>query len=78
MSNRYAAYTRLTLEYPSQRILRLYPADLARYSVAKLISEGAGAQDAIVMTGYKRVPGVSEETILSGPDSLKTFHPLHS
>lgn len=57
---------------------RVYPADLARYSVAKLISEGAGAQDAIVMTGYKRVPGVSKETAPYGLNALETFHPLHS
>jgi len=54
---------------------RICPADLARYPVAKLISGGAGPQDAIVMTGYKRVPGVSEETNPSGSDSLKAFHP---
>ena len=57
---------------------RVYPADLARYPVAKLISEGAGAQDAIVMTGYRQVPGVPEETSPSGSDSLKAFHPLHA
>jgi hypothetical protein len=55
-----------------------YPADLARYPVAKLISEGAGPQDAIVMTGYKQVPGIPEETIQSGSNSLRAFHPLHA
>jgi hypothetical protein len=57
---------------------QICPADLARYPVAKLISEGAGPQDAIVMVGYKRVPGVSDETTPSGSDVLKAFHPLHS
>jgi site-specific recombinase XerD len=57
---------------------RVYPADLARYPVAKLISEGAGPQDAIVMTGYKQVPGIPEETIQSGSNSLRAFHPLHA
>jgi site-specific recombinase XerD len=57
---------------------RICPADLARYPVAKLISEGAGAQDAIIMVGYKRVPGVSGETAPSGSGALKAFHPLHS
>jgi len=53
-------------------------ADLARYSVAKLISEGACPQDAIVMTGYKRVPGLSKKTAPCGLNGLETFHPLHS
>lgn len=57
---------------------RIWPADLARYPVAKLISEGACLQDAIVMTGYKRVPGVSKETAPCGLNALETFRPLHS
>ena len=57
---------------------RICPADLARYPVAKLMSEGAGPQDAIIMVGYKRVPGVSGETAPSGSGALKAFHPLHS
>jgi hypothetical protein len=57
---------------------RICPADLARYSAAKLISEGACPQDAIVMTGYKRVPGASKEATPCGLNALETFHPLHS
>ena len=57
---------------------RICPTDLARYSAAKLISEGACPQDAIVMTGYKRVPGISKETTPCGLNALETFHPLHS
>jgi len=33
---------------------------------------------AIVMTGYKRVPGVSKETAPCGLNALETVHPLHS
>jgi hypothetical protein len=31
---------------------RIIPADLARYPAAKLLSEGAGEQDAVGMIGY--------------------------
>jgi site-specific recombinase XerD len=58
---------------------RISPADLARYPAAKLVSEGAGPQDAILLLGYKSIPGASSghaATPISGP--LKLFHPLHS
>ena len=58
---------------------RLSPADLARYPAAKLVSEGVGPQDAIVMLGYKSIPGVSgSRTTTPVSESLQLFHPLHS
>jgi site-specific recombinase XerD len=58
---------------------RISPADLARYPAAKLVSEGAGPQDAILMLGYKRIPGASRsQTNALISESLKHFHPLHS
>jgi hypothetical protein len=35
---------------------RISPADIGRYSAAKLASQGAGEQDAVRMIGYKRIP----------------------
>jgi site-specific recombinase XerD len=58
---------------------RINPSDLARYPAAKLVSEGAGQQDAILLLGYKSIPRASSDhaaTPISG--AFKLFHPLHS
>jgi site-specific recombinase XerD len=58
---------------------RMNPADLARYPAAKFISEGTGPHDAVLMLGYKRIPGVYKgPTMPRTSDALKLFHPLHS
>ena len=58
---------------------RISPADLARYPAAKLVSEGAGPQDAILMLGYTSIPGASSSQAATPiSESLKLFHPLHS
>jgi hypothetical protein len=55
------------------------PVDLARYPAAKFISEGTAPQDAVLMLGYKRIPGVYKgPTMLRTSDALKLFHALHS
>ncbi|WP_426418098.1 tyrosine-type recombinase/integrase [Bradyrhizobium genosp. A] len=58
---------------------RISPSDLGRYLAAKLISEGVPPHEAVLMLGYKRVPGVSRGNTETLPSSaLKEFHPLHS
>jgi site-specific recombinase XerD len=58
---------------------RMNPADLARYPAAKFISEGTAPHHAVLMLGYKRIPGVYKgPTMPRTSDALKLFHPLHS
>jgi site-specific recombinase XerD len=58
---------------------RIIPADLGRHPAAKLISEGAAPHDAVLMLGYKRIPGGNKgPTTLRSSDALKLFHPLYS
>jgi hypothetical protein len=47
---------------------RIIPADIGRYSAAKLACEGAGEQDAVRMIGYKRIP-----VALKAPIAPKTL-----
>lgn len=56
---------------------RIMPADLGRYGAAKLISEGAAPQDALLMIGYNRIP-IRARGNESDPGILRAFHPLHA
>lgn len=52
------------------------PADLGRYAASKLLSEGASPQDALLVSGLRRIPGRGRSGPLE-PDIFKGLHPLH-